>query len=283
MPLARPERKKLLIVSGLIVFQLFLVSLQIPLGQQPSILERAVFFVLAPVGHAIRGLTGAAAGVWNRYLYLADDVLAGPEGGDDAVGVAGKRRAGHDSDGLARLQDREAASRFLAGLKQSFRIASVIGVDAVNVRRSAIIDLGRADGLLPNWAVVDGEGRLVGRTIEPISRHEGTVELITNDACSVGVVSEKSHVVGILAGAPERGMCRLKYILSTNENLELDEGLVTSGFDKIYPPGIPAGRITAIQISNTLFKTVIVRPYVELHRLTTVAVLTGERAVNGER
>jgi rod shape-determining protein MreC len=281
MPLARPERKKLLIVSGLIVFQLFLVSLQIPLGQQPSILERAVFFVLAPVGHAIRGLTGAAAGVWNRYLYLRGVEIQNQAMRDELFHL--RQENIRLRDGLARLQDREAASRFLAGLKQSFRIASVIGVDAVNVRRSAIIDLGRADGLLPNWAVVDGEGRLVGRTIEPISRHEGTVELITNDACSVGVVSEKSHVVGILAGAPERGMCRLKYILSTNENLELDEGLVTSGFDKIYPPGIPAGRITAIQISNTLFKTVIVRPYVELHRLTTVAVLTGERAVNGER
>jgi rod shape-determining protein MreC len=281
MPLARPERKKLLIVSGLIVFQLFLVSLQIPLGEQPSILERAVFFVLAPAGHAIRGLTGAAAGVWNRYLYLRGVETQNQTMRDELFHL--RQENIRLRDGLARLQDREAASRLLTGLKQSFRIASVIGVDAVNVRRSAIIDLGRADGLVPNQAVVDGEGRLVGRTIEPISRHEGMVELITNDACSVGVVSEKSQVVGVLSGAPERGMCRLKYILSTNENLELDEGLVTSGFDKIYPPGIPAGRITAILISKTLFKTVIVRPYVELHRLTTVAVLTGERSVNGER
>jgi len=276
MPLVRPERKKLLIVAGLIVLQFLFISLQVPLGEQPNVLERAVFFVLAPVGHGVRGLLGAAGSVWNRYLYLR--------------GVESQNQAMRDElfhlrqenirlrDGLGRLQEREGASRFLASLNRSFRVASIIGVDAVNVRKSAIIDLGRADGLVPNLPVVDGEGRLVGRTIEPISRREGTVELITNDACSVGVVSEKSKVVGILSGAPERGMCRLKYILSTNEDLELEEGLVTSGFDKIYPPGIPAGRVTAIRESNALFKTITVRPYVELHRLTTVAVLTGGRA-----
>jgi rod shape-determining protein MreC len=276
MPLVRPERKKLLIVAGLIVLQFLFISLQVPLGEQPNVLERAVFFVLAPVGHGIRGLLGAAGSVWNRYLYLR--------------GVESQNQAMRDElfhlrqenirlrDGLGRLQEREVASRFLASLSRSFRVASIIGVDAVNVRKSAIIDLGRADGLVPNLPVVDGEGRLVGRTIEPISRREGTVELITNEACSVGVVSEKNKVVGILSGDPESGMCRLKYILSTNEDLKLEEGLVTSGFDKIYPPGIPAGRIIAIRMSNALFKTIIVRPYVELHRLTTVAVLTGGRA-----
>ncbi|MGD0781583.1 MAG: rod shape-determining protein MreC [Candidatus Aminicenantales bacterium] len=281
MPLARPERKKILIVSGLIVVQLFLVSLQVPLGEQPSLMARAVFFVLAPAEHAVRGLTGAAAGVWNRYLYLRGVETQNQAMRDELFHL--RQENIHLRQGLSRLLDREAAAALLAGLKRSFRMASVIGVDAVNVHKSVIVDLGRADGLVPNQPVVDGDGRLVGRMIEPISRREGTVELITNDACSVGVVSEKSRVVGILAGAPERGLCRLKYILSTNDNLEPQEGLVTSGFDKIYPPGIPVGRILSIRKTAALFKIVIVRPYAELHRLTTVAVLTAEQGGHGER
>ncbi len=281
MPLARPERKKLLIVSGLIVIQLFLVSLQVPLGERPSILERGVFLILAPAGRVVRSLTGAAAGVWNRYLYLRGVETQNQDMRDELFHFRQENIILRQ--GLSQLQDREAAAKLLAGLKQSFRVASVIGVDAVNVHKSIVIDLGRADGLVVNQPVVDGDGRLVGRTIEPISLHEGTVELITSDACSVGVVSAKNQVVGILAGAPERGMCRLKYILSTNDNLEKNEGLVTSGFDKICPPGIPVGRILDIRETSALFKIVIVRPYFELHRLTTVAVLTGEQPGNGER
>ncbi len=281
MPLARPERKKLLIVSGLIVFQLFLVSLQVPLGERPSILERGVFLILAPAGHAMRILTGAAAGVWNRYLYLRGVETQNQDMRDELFHFRQENFVLRQ--GLSRLQDREAAAKLLAGLKRSFRVASVIGVDAVNVRKSVLIDLGRADGLVVNQPVVDGDGRLVGRTIEPISRHEGTVELITSDGCNVGVISVKSQVVGVLAGAPEQGMCRLKYILSTNNNLEKDEELITSGFDKICPPGIPVGRILDIRETSALFRIVIVRPYFELHRLTTVAVLAGEQPWNGER
>jgi rod shape-determining protein MreC len=281
MPLARPERKKLLIVSGLIVFQLFLVSLQVPLGEQPSVLERAVFFVLAPAGHAVRGLTTGAANLWNRYLYLRGVEVQNQSMRDELFHL--RQENIRLREGLSRLQGREEAARLLAGLKRSFLMASVIGVDAVNVRRSVIIDRGRADGLTANRAVVDGDGRLVGRTIEPISRHEATVELITNDACAVGVISAKNRVVGILTGAPERGFCRLKYILSTNETLANGEVLFTSGFDKIYPPGIPAGIIQSIRGANALFKTILVRPYVELQRLGIVAVLAPDAPAEGER
>lgn len=281
MPLARPERKKLLIVSGLIVFQLFLVSLQVPLGEQPSILERGIFFVLAPAGHAVHGLTVAAAGLWNRYLYLRGVEVQNQSMRDELFHL--RQENIRLREGLSRLQGREEAARLLAGLKRSFRVASVIGVDAVNVRRSVVIDLGRADGLTANRAVVDGEGRLVGRTVEPISRREATVELITNGACSVGVISGKNKVVGILTGDPEHGQCRLKYILSTNENLERGEEIFTSGFDKIYPPGIPAGIVLDVKPANALFKVVIVRPYIELQRLNIVAVLSGERSEEDKR
>ena len=47
--------------------------------------------------------------------------------------------------------------------------------------------------------------------------------------------------------------------------------------------GIPVGRILDIRETSALLRIVIVRPYFELHRLTTVAVLAGEQPWNGER
>ncbi len=276
MPLARPDRKKLLILSGLVVFQLMLISAQVPLGEAPNILERAVFFVLSPLGRVAKGTIDTLNRSWFKYVYLR--------------GVETQNRIMRDElfrlrqenlilrNGFSRLDERGSAVRFLSGLHGSFRVAAVIGVDAANIRKSAIINRGQADGLAPQMPVVDGEGRLVGRTIAPLSRHEATVELVTNDNISVGVVSSKTKVLGILSGDSSTGECRLKYILASNEVLEPEEELVTSGFDKIFPPGIPVGRITSMKKEAFLFKLIRVKPYFEYHRLTFVAVLTGERA-----
>jgi rod shape-determining protein MreC len=279
MPLARPERKKLLIVAGLIVFQFLLISLQVPLGEQPSFLERGLFFVLAPVEHGVRGVIGAADGIWNRYLYMRGVERQNQTMRDELFHL--RQENIRLRDGLGRLQDREAAANLLTAAKHSFRVAAIIGVDAVNAYKSVLIDKGRLDGLTVNLPVVDGAGRLIGRTIEPLSLHEGTVELLTSDNCNIGVVSEKSKVVGILTGAPEPGLCRLKYVLSTNVDLENGEELLTSGYDKIYAPGIPVGRVQSIKDAKALFKRITVRPYFEFHGVTTVAVLMDVR--DGER
>ena len=276
MPLARPDRNKLLILSGLVVFQLMLISAQVPLGEAPNILERAVFFVLAPLGRAARGTIDAVNRGWSKYVYLR--------------GVEAQNRAMRDElfrlrqenlilrNGFNRLEERDNAVRFLSGLHGSFCVASVIGVDAVNIRKSVIINRGQSDGLAPQMPVVDGAGRLLGRTIAPLSMHEAAVELVTNENISVGVISSKNKVLGILSGDSATGECRLKYILASNEILETDEELLTSGFDKIFPPGIPVGRITSIKKAASLFKIIRVRPYFEYHRLTFVAVLTGGTA-----
>jgi len=273
MPLSRPERNKFLVVIGLFVFQLILISVQVPLGEAPTIAERALFFVLSPLQGAYHAAWGGIAKAWNRYLDLRDVEIQNQALRDDLFRF--RQENLRLRNGLLELRDREAAARLLSGLRTSFLIASTIGVDAMNVQKSVVIDKGRSDGLTTNLPVVDGEGRLVGRTIEPISLHEATVELLTNDNCSFGVVSEKSKVVGILSGDGRTGQCRLKYILSSNETLEIEEELLTSGFDRIFPAGIPAGRVVSIKKESSSFKTILVRPYLEIPNLNLVAVLTG--------
>jgi rod shape-determining protein MreC len=272
MPLARPERRKLLVVGGLLVAQLLIISLQVPLGEAPSVFERVVFFVLAPVEGLFNGTYGLAKGVWNRYLYLRDVESQNHDLRQEAFRLRQENLI--LGRGLGRLQDREAAAGLLSAVHASFVLASAIGVDAVNGRRSIVIDRGTADGLRPDLPVVDAEGRLVGRTVKPLAAREATVELLTNEGFSVGVVSAKSGVDGVLSGDEKTGLCRLKYIASSNESLEEGEELLTSGFDKIFPAGIPAGKITAIRREPLLFKTIEVRPYLTIRSLKTLAVLT---------
>jgi rod shape-determining protein MreC len=271
MPLARPERRKLLVVGGLLVVQLLLVSFQVPLGAAPSVLERAVFFVLAPVQGFLGGGYGLLKGAWNRYLYLRD--VEDQNRGLRQEAFRLRQENLLLNRGLNKLQDQEAAARVLSGLHSAFVMASAIGVDAVNVRRSIIIDRGTHDGLRPDLPVVDAQGRLVGRTIKPLTPFQATVELLTNQNFSAGVVTSVSKVVAVLSGDEKTGLCRLKYVLASNEALAEGEELLTSGFDKIFPPGIPVGKIVSVKGEAALFKTIMVRPFMEIRDLGVLAVL----------
>ncbi len=278
MPLARPERRKLLVVGGLLVSQLLLISLQVPLGQAPSLFERVAFFVLAPVESLFNGAYGLVKGAWDRYLYLRD-----VEAQNQALRREAFRLRQENlllGRGLGRLQDREAAAKLLSGVHKSFLLASAIGVDAVDARRSIVIDRGSLDGLRPDLPVVDARGRLVGRVVKPLSLRQATVELLTNQGFNVGVISAASQVVGVLSGHERSGLCRLKYVSASNEALKEGEELLTSGYDKIFPAGIPVGLITSVHNESALFKAIEVRPYLEIRDLRTLAVLTvpvGER------
>lgn len=271
MPLARPERRKLLVVGGLLVAQFLLVSFQVPQGAAPSLLERAVFFVLAPVQGLLGGGYGLLKAAWNRYFYLRDVEAQNRDLRQEAFRLRQENLI--LTRGLGRLQDREAAASLLSGLHSAFTMASAIAVDAVNVRRSIVIDRGLRDGLRPGLPVVDGQGRLVGRTIKPLATFQAAVELVTNQNFSVGVITSESKVVAVLSGDEKTGLCRLKYVYASNKAVAEGEELLTSGLDKIFPPGIPVGRIVSVKGEAALFKAITVRPYMGLRDLDVLAVL----------
>jgi rod shape-determining protein MreC len=123
-------------------------------------------------------------------------------------------------------------------------------------------------------AVVDHQGNLVGRTINPVSLSTATVQLLTDDNSGVSVYSADHRVTGVLAGDGKGGMCWLKYVQATNADLAVGEELITSGHDKIFPAGLKAGRVVSIVTDNSLFKKIVVRPSLDFGSLNFVAVLT---------
>ena len=67
-----------------------------------------------------------------------------------------------------------------------------------------------------------------------------------------------------------------KYVLKTNKDIAVDEDVLTSGFDAIYPAGIPVGRIAAVSEDPSLFKNIEVAPFFEFADLDQVAVFTAD-------
>jgi len=269
------KRKNFLLLGGLVVFHLVLISIQVPIGSDKKFLEKAVFFVFSPVQKAaVSGIRGLQA-AWKDYFDLRGVRKENQDLKRELFFLGQEKRFLEDR--LLGFRSEADLRASLAGFRDSLITARVIGSDAANYFRSVILDKGSLAGVQPDMAVCDRSGNLVGRTILPVSLNEAVVQLITDQdsSVSVSVITGEAGagVVAILSGAKQAGYCTLKYILTTAQGGKENEELVTTGFDKIYPPGLRVGRIVSVKPTSTVFKSIVVRPNFSYATLDAVAVL----------
>ena len=274
------DRKKTLIFAGLMFAQLILLSLQIPLGQETNLFERSTFAVLAPLQRGVQGILNFGGGLWSRYVVLRRVEGRNRSLRDEVFRL--RQENGLLRRGLGRLENRQAAETFLRTLGRSFCLAEVIGLDAVNPFKSIVINRGTEDGLHSQMAVVDVHGRLVGRIIEPIGTGEASVQLVTDENNAVSVAGVDHPTAGLLVGNSGNGRCWLKNVPASDDALVENEPLVTTGFDRVYPRGLPVGTIVFLQTDGSLFKKIAVRPAFDIRDLAVVAVLTGDSSGRGD-
>lgn len=268
------KRRSTLVLAGLVAFHVLLISVQIPQGAEKSLFEQAVFFVFSPVQRLATGLVRAVGSTWRGYFDLRR-VRAENE--------ALKREAFFLRQDVRFLEDRlryyraeaEMTAR-LAEFRGTIVPARVIGVDSANPHQSIVIDKGSLDGVGRDMAVCDRNGALVGRTIAPVSLKEAMVQLITDKDSTVGVESVVAKLTGSLAGLSDTQL-ELRYVLATAEGGSEGEEVRTTGFDRIYPPGLRVGRISRLERdeASPIFRRIFVEPYFGFDTLDVVAVLTG--------
>ena len=271
MPRFWKDRKNVIVLGVLVFAHLVLISVQVPLGAERTLFHRAVFGVFAPVQRAAAGAVAAVAGSWNGFFRLRG-VRAENQRLLKELFFARQENL-FLRERLGFLQGEAQIRENLAALKKTFLAARVIGLDASDPYRSLVINRGAADGVRANMAVCDRHGNLVGRIVEPVTLREARVQLITDDEAGVSVVSGTDRIVGVLGGDAAGG-CRLRYVMNTTPGGQEGEDLLTTGFDKLFPPGIRVGRIASIITDASLFKTILVTPFFRFNDLGLVAVIT---------
>ena len=270
MPLFFKERKSLVVLTALIFFQLILISTQVPLGYGENYFEKAVFSVFSPVQHGILSLFRSIGEFWENYFYLQNVQSQNRKMKDEMFFLRQENNLLRNA--LENLRSAKEIEESLLRLHENILIAQVIGFDASNFYKSAVINKGSLDGLRKDMIVLDKNGSLVGRIINPIALKESRVQLITDNESGVGVFSQSKEVMGILSG-DDKGYCFLEYIHVTTEDIYEGEDIITSGKDGLFPSGIKVGKIVSITTSTSLFKQVKVEPYFDIRDLDQVAVI----------
>jgi rod shape-determining protein MreC len=156
--------------------------------------------------------------------------------------------------------------------------ARVINRSASNWWVAMDVDVGTNDGVTQNMAVLSHAG-LIGKTTD-VGRHVARVLLIADPNCKVAALIESSRDAGIVEGdtrgSMETARCTMRFI-SRNSEVKLDDTVLTSGLDELYPKGIVIGKV--VQISNEeygLYKSAQVRLAADLMHLEEVFVVIGK-------
>ncbi len=154
--------------------------------------------------------------------------------------------------------------------------ARVIARDPSVWFNTITINRGSTSGVSVNMPVVTGTG-IVGRVIT-VSPFASQVMLITDEKAGAGAVVGQLGQSGALGSVRGRadlgvGIIEMRYV-SGLEKVEVNDSVMTTGQDGIYPPGLNVGRVVDVKNGTaTQAHQILIQPGAQLDHLEEVAVL----------
>jgi rod shape-determining protein MreC len=153
--------------------------------------------------------------------------------------------------------------------------ARVIARDPSVWFNTITINRGSSSGVEMNMPVVTSGG-IVGRIIT-VGPWSSQVMLITDEKAGAGAVVGQlgSGALGSVRGRADLGvaMIEMRYV-SGLEKVEVNDYVMTTGQDGIYPPGLNIGRVVDVKNGTaTQAHQILIQPGAQLDNLEEVAVL----------
>lgn len=284
--MARETRRSRLLLAVLVLAHLVAISNQVDGGGGASLLQRWVLTALSPLQAGVSAVVRGVGSVWSGYVGL--------RGAREQGRRLEERAAALEQELQQRRQQAEEAARLrdLLGLKQIMPVQSLVAMviarEGMPWYHTITIDKGRADGVSLNAPVLSATG-VVGRVIR-LGPHAARVQLLLDPQSGAGARIERSRITGVVSGLAQRevegagavaaqgggnpcGDLVMKYVTVLSD-VVVPDVVVTSGLDRIYPPGLLIGRVCQVRLGPGLFKEVVVASSARFDSLEQVMVVT---------
>lgn len=265
-----------IVTFGALMLPLFLLYVHGRHPRKTTVIEKGLMQVTGPAQAAAETMISGLSDVWSGYVALID-VKEENERLEEQVSVlTGEalraKELEMENERLRELLKFKRARKDLQTIS-----AHVIGKDVSPYARvvRVAIDVGEGDGVLEDMPVVSREG-LVGR-VSHIAGRYAEVMLVADARSSVSVKVAGKGVTGAMEGTGTGNdyTARLLF-LHKAQPLEVNDTLVTSGHDKIFPAGIEVGYILSLdERQRDVYYEVEVAPAVNFSTLEEVMVVTG--------
>lgn len=244
----------------------------------PSVVDRAVLRVTAPLSAGVSWVVDKIGSAWGRYVALVDveeeNAELRAENEKLRTELATMARRAYDVDALEDLAtvkkktpaDTLGARVIGAPLSPFFRV--------LRIR----IDRGKAE-VAVGMPVITSAG-LVGK-ISSVYGDYADVMLISDPDSSVDVVLPRTGGVGMLVGQglPDAYTCKLDWFeeasgpdVDTTAKVG-DKIVTTAGTDGAFPAGIEVGTVSRVVSHRDMFQLVEVEPAVDFAQLRAVMVV----------
>jgi rod shape-determining protein MreC len=263
-------RNRVLLAGGiLLILSLHLISTGVHPGDLAAAPESAFLEVISPVTGAFTHLSDGSSSIVRDYVDLLHVRDENAQLRNELARVKSDQ---------ARLAELEVENQHLGELLElrdalgsKAVAANVIGSDATGISRTLVLSSGTDDGLRPGMAVLANQG-VVGKIIA-VSPNASRVLMIDDHNSALDGFDQRTRARGIVAGLVDDGVI-LKYA-DRSQDIKVDDTIVTSGLDGIFPRGLLVGTIQSVHREGPgLFLGVRITPAVDFRQLEQVMILT---------
>ena len=262
-----------------IIAQVLLVSAQVQTKSGVRAIEAVSFGIFARIQGTTSSAVRGVRDVWTNYASL--------RGARDENETLKKQLAEMAVELQAQrgLAARAANFQELLNLKTSIDLptaaAEVIAGNANPGMRQITINRGTADGVLANMAVISPRG-VVGRIVGQPAAHAARVQLIIDHSAAAGALTERTRAGGMVVGVDKQPPLAMELVSNLAE-VTVNDAIVTSGVDGIYPKGYTIGWVDSVARGPGLYQIITVRPAVDFSSLEEVlVVLVPARPANAD-
>ena len=148
--------------------------------------------------------------------------------------------------------------------------AKIIGRREHGLIHSLTLDVGVSDTVRRNMPLIVPSG-LVGK-IYRVGKNRALAQLLLDRNFRVSAMIQRSRVRGIVSWAGS-GFCLLNNV-TRRADVQVGDTVVTSGYGEIFPPGLPVGKIAAIDKDpRSLFLKIKVKPSVNFDKIEEVFII----------
>jgi rod shape-determining protein MreC len=254
MELLRNRYRDVTVLALVLGAQLFVLAWQVKSKQDVRLIRvwaMSGFMPLARVADAIRANT---IGVLNEYSGLVSVKIENRKLKEslDTFKIENQFLRSQ----LSTAERGQSLAVFRSRSPSKLLAAHIIGTGTGAGAKVVFVDRGSNEGVQKGMAVITPDG-IVGK-ISSSYPGGAQVILITDPSFAAGVISQKHRVQGTLKGQGH-ATCAIEYI-KNEDPLEKDEWLYTSGVDRVFPKGLPVGRVTQVRQGKMFFKEVFLAP-----------------------
>lgn len=251
----------------LVIFaQLVLLAVQVKNDRDVPKIRVWTVTAVMPIAHVVELVRGGAFGLIRRYILLRDEDAENRRLKDEL----GRYKIENTflKNQLNTAERAKALQIFQASTPSKTLAANVIGIGAGSNSKVVYVNRGSIAGVERGMAVVTPDG-IVGKVIAAYPM-QAMVMLATDPEFAAGVIGQRSQARGTMKGQGTP-TCKVDYV-PADQKVEVGEMFYTSGDDRIFPRGFPAGVVREVR-KGSPFQEIYIDPVGLQHGVEDVLIL----------